>query len=147
MSEEPVNNWYCLEVYSEARQNYGCSWWRHQMETFSALLVRCAGNSPVTSEFPPQRAVMRSFDVFFDLPLNRCLSNQSWGWWFETPSGLLWRHCNGCPGAKATPSPTLIKCLSVYGEMVIELWFYASLGHQQPWYQLQDNWIFNLYLL
>ena len=28
------------------------SWWRHQMETFSALLVLCAGNSPVTGEFP-----------------------------------------------------------------------------------------------
>ena len=28
------------------------SWWRHQMETFSALLAICAGNSPVTGEFP-----------------------------------------------------------------------------------------------
>ena len=46
------------------------SWWRHQMETFSALLVLCAGNSPVTGEFPSQRPVMRSFDVFFDLRLN-----------------------------------------------------------------------------
>ena len=31
------------------------TWWRHQMETFSALLVFCAGNSPVTGEFPAQR--------------------------------------------------------------------------------------------
>ena len=38
------------------------SWWRHQMETFSALR---AGNSPVTGEFPSQRPVTRSFDVFF----------------------------------------------------------------------------------
>ena len=38
-------------------------WWRHQMETFSALLVLCAGNSPVTGEFPAQRPVTRSFDV------------------------------------------------------------------------------------
>ena len=30
------------------------SWWRHQMETFSALLTFCAGNSPVTDEFPTQ---------------------------------------------------------------------------------------------
>ena len=44
------------------------AWWRHQMETFSALLAICAGNSPVTDEFPAQRAVTRSFDVFFDLP-------------------------------------------------------------------------------
>ena len=38
-------------------------WWRHQMETYSALLAICAGNSPVTGEFPAQRAVTRSFDV------------------------------------------------------------------------------------
>ena len=49
-------------------------WWRHQMETFSALLAICAGNSPVTGEFPTQRPVMRSFDVFFDLRLNKLLN-------------------------------------------------------------------------
>ena len=32
------------------------------------LLTICAGNSPVTGEFPTQRPVTRSFDVFFDLP-------------------------------------------------------------------------------
>ena len=47
------------------------SWWRHQME-------------PVT----------RSFDVFFDLRPNKRLSEQRWGWWFETPSSPLWRQCN-----------------------------------------------------
>ena len=35
-----------------------------------------------------------SFDAFFDLCLNRRLSKQSWGWWFETLSSPLWRHCN-----------------------------------------------------
>ena len=34
----------------------------------------CAGNSPVTDEFPAQRLVVRSFDVFFDLRLNKRLS-------------------------------------------------------------------------
>ena len=67
-------------------------WWRHQMETFSALRVICAGNSPVPGEFPAQRPVTRSFDVFFHLRLNKRLSKQSWGWWFETPSRSLWRH-------------------------------------------------------
>ena len=67
------------------------SWWRHQMETFSALLAICAGNSPVPGEFPAQRPVMRSFDVYFDLRLNKRLSKQSWGWWFETLSRPLWR--------------------------------------------------------
>ena len=64
------------------------------METFSALLALCAGNSPVTGEFPSQRPVTRTFNVFFDLRLNKRLSKQSWGWWFETPSRSLWRHCN-----------------------------------------------------
>ena len=40
-------------------------WWRHQVETFSALLAICAGNSPVSGEFPTQRPVTRSFDIFF----------------------------------------------------------------------------------
>ena len=62
------------------------SWWRHQMETISALSV--------TGEFPAQRPVTRSFDVFLDLRLNGRLSKQSWGWWFETPSRTLWRHSN-----------------------------------------------------
>ena len=70
------------------------SWWRHQMEAFSALLAICAGNSPVPGEFPLQRPVTRSFDVFFDLRLSKPLSKQSRGWWFETPSRPLWRHCN-----------------------------------------------------
>ena len=46
------------------------SWWRHQMETFSALLALCAGNSPVPGEFPALRPVTRSFDFLFDLRLN-----------------------------------------------------------------------------
>ena len=46
------------------------------------------------SEFPTQRPVTRSFDVFFDLRLNKRLSKQPWGWWFETPSWSLWRQCN-----------------------------------------------------
>ena len=71
------------------------SWWRHQMETFSALLALCAGNSPVPGEFPAQRPVTRSFDVIFDLRPNKRLSIQSWGRWFETLSCSLWRHCNG----------------------------------------------------
>ena len=45
-------------------------------------------------EFPTQRPVTRSFGVFFDLRLNKRLSKQPWGWWFETPSWSLWRHCN-----------------------------------------------------
>ena len=72
---------------------HAVAWWRHQMETFSALLALCAGNSPVTGEFPSQRPVMRGIDIFFYLRLNKRLSK--WRrWWFETPLRSLWRHCN-----------------------------------------------------
>ena len=47
-------------------------------------------------EFPTQRPVPRSFDVFFDLRLNKRLSKQPWSWWFETQSWSLWHHCNEC---------------------------------------------------
>ena len=52
------------------------------------------GNSLVTGEFPALRPVTRSFDVSFDLRLNKRFSKQWWGWWVETPSRPLWRHCN-----------------------------------------------------
>ena len=69
-------------------------WWRHQMEIFSVLLAICAGNSPITGEFPAQKPVTWSFDVFYDLRLNKRSSKQSRGCWFETPERSLWRHCN-----------------------------------------------------
>ena len=47
------------------------------METFSTLLAICAGKSPVTGEFPTQMPVTRSFDIFFDLRLNKQLNKQS----------------------------------------------------------------------
>ena len=56
------------------------SWWRHQMEAFSALLAICAGNSPVPGEFPTQRPVTRSFDVYFDLRrINGWVNNREAG--------------------------------------------------------------------
>ena len=75
----------CLSIFS---------WWRHQMETFSALLAICAGTSPITGEFIAQRPVAWSVDVFFHLRLNIRLSKQLRGWWFETPSRPLLRQCN-----------------------------------------------------
>ena len=70
-------------------------WWRYQMETFSASLAIYVGNSPVPGEFPAQRPVRWSFDVCFDVRLNKQLRKQSWGWWFETPLCPLWHHING----------------------------------------------------
>ena len=61
------------------------TWWRHQREAFSELLALCAGNSPVPGEFPVQRPVTRSFDVFFDL---RRIN----GWVNNREAGDLRRH-------------------------------------------------------
>ena len=91
MSQNDIKK-FCQVVYQPCLPR-DSAWWRHQMETLSALLAIC-GNSPVPGEFPAQRPVTRSFDVFFHLRLNKRLSKQSWGWWFETPASWLWRHCN-----------------------------------------------------
>ena len=87
--------WADVRLLQWKRRNpEGYTWWRHQMETFSALLAICAGNSPFTGEFPAQRPVTWSFDVFFDQRMNIRLCKQWWSWWFEMPSRSLWRHCN-----------------------------------------------------
>ena len=71
---------------------------KHMMTSSNGNIFRVTGplcgefTGPV--EFPTQRPVTRSFDVFFDLRLNKRLSKQPWGWWSETLSSSLWRHCN-----------------------------------------------------
>ena len=93
LSSNVTNNWYILCMFYRFR-TFPHIWWRHQMETFSALLALCAGNSPITGEFPSQSPVTQSFDVFFDLLLNKRLSKQLIRRWFQTPSCSLLRHCN-----------------------------------------------------
>ena len=74
-----------MELYVELSRLILFALWRHQMETFSALLTFCETNRLITGGFPSQRPVTLSFDVFFDLRLNKR--------WFEKPSCSLWRHC------------------------------------------------------
>ena len=71
------------------------TWWSHQMETFSTLLAICAFEFTGDRWIPHTKASNAGFGVLFDLRLNKQLSKQSWGWWFETPSRPLWCHCNG----------------------------------------------------
>ena len=93
------------------------------MEPFVLSLSLCAGNSLVSGEFPSQRPVTRSFDVFFHLCLNKWLSKQSRGWWFETPSCSLWSHCNE---HGSDQDRTRIKCwnrkYTLYTILMDELW-------------------------
>ena len=63
------------------------AWWRHQVETLSALLALCR-------EFTGHRWIPRT-KASDDLRPNKRFSKQWWGWWFETPLPSLWRHCNG----------------------------------------------------
>ena len=77
---------HTIPAYLPNSSQSNTTWWRHQMEIYSALLALCAGNS--------QRPVTRSFGVFFYLRLNRRLSKQSWGWRFKMLSRPLWRHSN-----------------------------------------------------
>ena len=60
------------------------TWWRRQMQTISALLALCAGNSSVTSDFPSHRPVMQSFGVFVDVWTN--------GWANSLDAGDMRRH-------------------------------------------------------
>ena len=94
MQQENGTIWHLCRYAICQLLSTGGSWWHHQMETFSTLLALCVGNSLVTGEFPAQRPVMWSFDISFDLRLNKRLSKQSWDWWSETPSPPFWRHCH-----------------------------------------------------
>ena len=64
----------------------------YMMTSSNGNIFRVTGH--LCGEFPTQRPVTRSFDVFFDLRLNKWLSKQPWGWWFETLLCPLWRHSN-----------------------------------------------------
>ena len=61
------------------------TWWRHQMETYSASLAICSGKSPLPGEFPAQRPVTQSFD--FSLVCVRIN-----GWVNNRETGDLRRH-------------------------------------------------------
>ena len=74
-----------LELYFSTDAVTVHLWWFHQIEPFSALLALC------DRWIPSQKSVTRSFDILFDLRLNKWLSKQSWGWWFETRHRA---HCN-----------------------------------------------------
>ena len=77
--------------------------------------------------FPAPRPVTQSFDVFFDLCLNKRLSKQSWGWWFETLSHPLWRHCNKCGQLHSDMSWCVLFCpwLSHSIALIDQLVFYV----------------------
>ena len=94
------------------------AWWRHQMETFSASLAICPGNSPVLVTSPHKgqwRGALIS--AWINGGVNNCeagdlrrWSKQSWGWWFETQSRPLWRHYNVLSHTTHQAKLTLVAC-------------------------------------
>ena len=66
--------WPCSDLHL-AHTGLSCTWWRHQMETFS-LLALYEGNPPVTAGFASQTPVTRSFDISSDLCVNKRLSKR-----------------------------------------------------------------------
>ena len=89
-----------FEASIKPMRSWGLSDPHHQIETFPVLLALCAGNSPVIREFPTQSPVMWSFDVFFDLHLNKQFNKQSWVGLFEIHRAhyditVIVSHCFG----------------------------------------------------
>ena len=80
--------------------------WRQDMKMFSVFMMTSSNGNIVRvtghlcGEFtgprwsPRTKASDAELCVFFHLRMNKLLSKQSWGWWFEKPSVSLWRHCN-----------------------------------------------------
>ena len=79
---------YSLEIHSE-----------NMMTSSNGNIFRVTGH--LSGEFTCPRWIPHTkasdaglYNVFFDLRLNKRLSKQSWGWWFETLPYPLCRHCN-----------------------------------------------------
>ena len=95
------------KIQGESHQFRGC-WWprclrrqitRRQHDDvmkwkYFRVTGPCEGNPPVTCGSPAQRPVTWSFDISFDLRLNKRLNKWPRRRWFATPSRSLWRHCN-----------------------------------------------------
>ena len=86
--------------------------------------VRGIHRSPVNS---PHKGQWRG-TFFFDLQLNKWLGKQSWGWWLETLSCPLWRHCNGL--SRVSSITTTIRVSSNYASPVYAV---ATICHQVRW--------------
>ena len=93
---------------------------------------------------PRRKASDAELWCFFYLRPNKRLSKRSWGWWFETPSRSLWRHCNvlRCP-------PTL--CAMCFGSITGAILCKWVLAHvlltkllskfKVHWQLSMENWI------
>ena len=129
-------------------------WYRYQHDDiirWEHSLVICVENSPLTGEFPAQRPVMQSFDIFFDLSSYKRLSKHSWVWRFETicahynitgrnilqvystcPGPILWlprcqwSHHEGCVYKLKWPAPNHNNTQQITAVCIIILRVYCT---------------------
>ena len=110
---------------------------RHHMMTSSNRNIfrvtgPLCGEFTGPGEFPAQRPVTRNFDVFFDLRLNKRLSKQPRGWWFDALSWSLWRHRNDSNlRVHSNLNDTTQFCSNLSDWTVTRHWFYMYLKKRQ----------------
>ena len=93
-----TSSWILVWYLTTSQRNTPRQIWLNMMTSSNGNIFRVTGplcgEFTGPGEFPAQWPVTQSFDVFFDLRLNKRLSKHPWGWWFETPPWSLWRQCN-----------------------------------------------------
>ena len=105
-NEAPLRSFWrhCNEGCYYHRQDHTVAWasWHLKIIDNSTVSSKaCHFNIKQITKAPHYWSMIREttddrrrFDVFLDLRLNQRLTKQRWGWWFETLSRPLWRHCN-----------------------------------------------------
>ena len=112
-------SWILLPYFMQnSRSKYNPRKQLHMMTSSNGNIFRVTGH--LCGEFTGHRWILRTkasdaeLWCFFYLRLNKRLSKQWWGWWFETPQHPLWRHCNEFGTADTSSriftSILLIKC-------------------------------------
>ena len=132
---------YCGAIRRQCESQ--CFSFESMMTSSSGNMCRVTGHlcgeSPVTGEFPEQRAVTRSFGVFFDLHPNKRLSKRSWGGWFETPLCPLGRHCNGVVPPSKSPTQNQTINTILQGDVLFAL--NSVYYNRKQCVKLSINWI------
>ena len=125
------------------------AWIPADMETFSALLALCAMNSKRNS---PHKGQWRGALMFSLIRvLNKRLCKQSWGWWFETPSRSLWRHCNDsrqrptwlwCRKSDTISTIYVLNCFE-QNNSVFSFSFFLTMTRWKKWNRsFQETWAY-----
>ena len=113
-------------------------WRYHFWRRWQASLFTCQQGMPGRPS--PSR---HKLYLSFDLCLNKRLSKQSWGWWFETPLCVLWRHCNDLQHLQFT------KRKNVFCLLLFNYWLHWKLSKWQlpvqPMMKIPSKWRYHFW--